>query len=334
MLGCGGMMGGAHVPRFKKNPDVEIVALCDTKMEIVEKFRAKHFADAQPAPALFTDPAQMYAQAKPNAVIIGTPHTLHYEQACQALDAGCHVFVEKPMVTSAEQAYDLAERAEKSGKVFVVGYNTSCTPELSYIRDAIRNKTFGKLELVVGYLSQNWKKLTAGSWRQKPELSGGGQAYDSGAHLMNSLCWSVESDIAEVFAFIDNCGTPVDINSSISIRFASGVMASIAIGGNCVSDGSHMVFIFENGRIEVDGWGGSWMNVFGPHGKIKYPQVTAKQQTANDNFVDAILGRAQPMTSARNGVVHTELMDAIYESARTGKPAKPKRRKPENTVRQ
>ena len=45
----------------------------------------------------------------------------------------------------------------------------------------------------------------------------------------------------------------------------------------------------------------------------------------NDNFIDAILGRAKPRTSATNGIIQCELMDAIYESARTGLPARPKR---------
>src|ERR1019366_3679989 len=109
-----------------------------------------------------------------------------------------------------------------------------------------------RLELVSGYLAQGWMKITAGSWRQDPKLSGGGQAYDSGAHILNSLCWSVESDIAEVFAFIDQHGTPVDINSSINLRFTNGAMANIVVSGNCPADGAAMHFMFENGRVVID----------------------------------------------------------------------------------
>jgi hypothetical protein len=59
---------------------------------------------------------------------------------------------------------------------------------------------------------------------------------------------------------------------------------------------------------------------------VKYPQITGEAQSPNDNFIDAILGRAEPKTSPGNGIVQSELMDAIYESACTGKPAKPKKK--------
>ena len=62
-----------------------------------------------------------------------------------------------------------------------------------------------------------------------PALSGGGMLYDSGAHVMNSLVWIVESDVAEVHAYVDNLDTRVDINGTINVRFANGVIAAIAI---------------------------------------------------------------------------------------------------------
>jgi scyllo-inositol 2-dehydrogenase (NADP+) len=62
----------------------------------------------------------MYAQAKPDAVTIVTPHTLHFEHGLQALEAGCHILMEKPMVTESSQAHDLAAAVEKAGKTFVV----------------------------------------------------------------------------------------------------------------------------------------------------------------------------------------------------------------------
>ena len=325
-LGCGGI-SRKHARGLKVNEDVEIVAGCDVSSEIVRKFLDSELAETDGEIGVFTDAAKMYGEAKPDAVVICTPHALHFEQGMQALEAGCHVLMEKPMVTSAEHAYRIKDKVEQTGKVFLVAFNTSYSPEFHYLREQIRAGTFGRLELVNGYLSQNWRSATAGRWRQEPAISGGGQAYDSGAHLLNSLCWSVEARVAEVFAFIDNCDVPVDINSSINIRFESGVFAAITIGGNCPGNGSHMVFLFDHGRVEIDGWGGGWISVFGHDGnRVKYPPITAPQLQPADNFIDAILGRDQPRTSPDNGIVHSELMDAIYESARTGLPAKPKAR--------
>jgi predicted dehydrogenase len=326
-LGCGGMMG-AHAQRLRDNPEVDIAGLCDVSEDIPRVFAAKHLAGTAHKPQLFRDPAEMYARLAPDAVLIGTPHTQHYAQGVQALAAGCHVFMEKPMVTSLEHAYALAAAVKKSGNVFVIGYNTPCSAEFSYLREIIRAGTFGRLELVSGFISQDWLRGTTGLWRQDPVLSGGGQAYDSGAHLFNSLCWSVESEVEEVFAYVDNHGTSVDINSVSSIKFASGVLANVTIGGNCPGGGSFMAFLFDGGRVEIDGWGAAWINVWKGDKKVTYPPITAEMgsPSPDDNFIDAILGRAEPRTSVENGIIQSQLMDAVYESQRTGRPARPKRR--------
>ena len=325
LVGCGGWQV-AHAQRLCKIAEAEIVALCDVSEEHTRSLVERGLGDPKPPPPFFEDAARMYEQVELDAVFIATPHTMHYEHCVAALEAGCHIFCEKPMVTRAEDAYALAEEVEKSGKILVVGYNTPCSPEFAYLRDVIRNETLGRLELVIGHLTQNWMRGTTGSWRQDPALSGGGQAYDSGAHLLNSLVWSVEADIAEVHALVDNHGTPVDINSTINIRFENGTFAAIAVSGNCPTNGAHMAFIFDRGKIEIDPWAGNWIDVYEGSVKVKYPPITGASQYPDDNFIDAVLGRAEPRTSPRNGIVQSELMDAIYESARTGQPAKPERR--------
>ena len=238
------------------------------------------------------------------------------------------VMLEKPMVTSSEDAYILADKVKETGLILTIGYNTPCSANFHYIREIVRNGYFGKLELVIGYITQNWKSATTGAWRQKKSLSGGGQAYDSGAHLLNSLCWTVETKVGEVYAYTDNMGTEVDINSSINIKFENGVLASMVISGNCPSPGgTHMALIFDNGRIEVDGWGGGWIRVWKGGEALNPPPITPEMSAGNpdDNFIDAILGRAEPRTNPMNGIIQSELMDLIYESAETKTPARPKR---------
>jgi len=321
IIGCGGM-GGAHAQRMKGMEEVEIAALCDLTEEIAGAFRQRHFGDAGKDIPIYAGSTRMYAGTKVDAVVIATPHTTHFGLGMEALDQGCHVFMEKPMVTSAPHAYELAAKVKETGKVFTIGYNTSCTPAFAYLREKIRTNAFGKLELVTGYLSQYWMKATVGAWRQDPALSGGGQAYDSGAHLLNSLVWSVESRPAGVFAFVDNHGTKVDINSVISIRFENGVMASICISGNCPAGAGPMSFLFENGRVDIDGWGGGWIDVF-VKGEPEHPELPQIDGTPDRNFVDTVLGRCEPKTSPLNGIFHTELMDAIYLAASTGQMVRP-----------
>jgi predicted dehydrogenase len=127
ILGCGGM-SGAHAQRYKSNADVEIVALCDVSVEVVEGYIERNLKDVEPRPQVFTDAALMYAEVKPDAVTIVTPHTMHFEHGMQALEAGCHVFMEKPMVTESSQAHLLAEAAQRSGKIWWWATTRRVTP--------------------------------------------------------------------------------------------------------------------------------------------------------------------------------------------------------------
>jgi len=322
ILGCGGM-SGAHAGRYKANPDVQIVALCDVSSEIVESYIERNLKGYEPKPQVFTDFDTMLAESGADAVTIVTPHTLHFEHGRKAIEAGKHVFMEKPMVTDSGDAAKLKEAVEKAGKILVIGYNTPCTPAFRWLREAIRSGRYGKLETVTGWQTQNWAKATIGTWRQNAALSGGGQMYDSGAHMFNSLVWSVESPIETVFAFADNLDTPVDINGTVNIRFQNGVLATMTIAGNCPADGAGMYYSFENARVDVDGWGGGWIKLFTGKGEEKVV-LEGETQSPNDNFVDAVLGRAEPQTSPLNGLIQSQLMDAIYQSAASGQPAKPK----------
>ncbi|MBN4073946.1 Gfo/Idh/MocA family oxidoreductase, partial [bacterium AH-315-E10] len=317
ILGTGGMAGG-HAQRVQAHSETELVALCDVAEDIVEGFIERNLADASQEIAIYTDTQEMFDKADLDIVLIASPHTLHFEHGMQALAAGCHIFMEKPMVTDTEQAYKLHKEAEKQDKIVIIGYNTPCSPAFEAIRNTIRDGSLGKLELVTGYLSQDWMKLTKGLWRQKPELSGGGQAYDSGAHLLNSLVWSVESNPRQVSTFIDNHGTPVDINSVINVRFDNNVMASITVSGNCPASSSFMSFIFEDGRIDVDGWCGTWIKAFKGNEEFDIIPEDAKETNPLDNLIDAIQGKDEARTSPQNGIYQSELMDAVYKSAETG----------------
>lgn len=322
ILGCGGM-SGAHAKRYKQHPEVEIVGLCDVTPEIVQGYIERNLADVEPKPQIFTDFETMLREVKPDAVTIVTPHTMHFEHGMTAVKHGVHIFMEKPMVTDSEQAKELKKAVEAASVIFVVGYNTPCTPSFRWLRDAIRSHKFGRLETVTGWQTQNWRQGTIGSWRQNPALSGGGQMYDSGAHMFNSLVWSVEVPIDTVFAFTDNLGTPVDINGTVNIRFQNGVLATMTIAGNCPASAAGMVYTFEKARVEIDGWSGTWVRLLGAGNKEEPIELEGETQTPNDNFIDAILGRAQPQTSPVNGLIQSQLMDAIYQSALSGAASHP-----------
>ncbi len=325
LLGCGGIQA-KHARTFRARPDATIAALCDVSDAAIDRLIERLDApDALKDAPRFTEPAAMYDALELDAVSIATPHTLHFDQAMQALGRGLHVLLEKPMVTQADHAHTLAAEVARRGKVLIVAYNTPCSAELAYIRTLLRSGELGQIELISGHLSQGWMKGTTGSWRQDPGLSGGGQAYDSGAHPLASMCWAVESPVEEVYALVDNHGTPVDINSAFTIRFANGAFAAISISGNCPTNGAHMAFMLTEGKIEFDPWGAAWVKVWKGKEERKTLPITGEAVTPAINFLDAIAGKNEPRSTATTGIILSELMDLIYESARTGQPARPRR---------
>jgi predicted dehydrogenase len=317
IVGCGGMAHW-HAQHLQEIPEARVTALCDPRPEQTAEFRKKYFAEA----AEYADFEAMLSRppARLDAVLLVTPHTLHYPQARAALAHGLHVLVEKPMVTSSEHAYDLWRLSRKQQRMLAIAIQAPYTPEyqaLARLRDA---GELGTPQIIQGWLAQGWKDGTAGSWRQDPALSGGGQMYDSGAHVFNALMWLMNSPVTEVACFNDCCGAPVDINGVVIMKFANGAMGSVAIGGN--SPGWDVSITLQTDRMVAN---------TGPHGgylemtrggKKFYPRVDTEDHPAAGtptlNFVRALLGREALIAPVRYGVLLSALMDAIYASAGSG----------------
>ncbi|MFW5776349.1 MAG: Gfo/Idh/MocA family protein [Spirochaetota bacterium] len=325
IIGCGGY-AGAHARRLSARPDVEIVALASRSASSIDRLVERRLSTYEPPPEHYTSLDELYANEALDAVIISTPHHLHFEQAMQAIESGCHVLIEKPMVTSLEEARRLVERARqerRSGRKLHLGvcYNPAFSPAMEHVRDAVATGSHGRLELVTAYLSQDWKRLTAGSWRQVPDESGGGQAMDSGAHLIHSLLSTAGAPAAELFAWSSTLRTPVDVNTIVSVRFENGVLATLTIGGDSPVDGTLMSLIFDGGRIDVDGWRGEWVRSFRPDTE---PCVLEglSEPSPDDNFIDAVLGKGELIVSEQDGLRVAAFMDALYRSIDSGAPTR------------
>jgi predicted dehydrogenase len=324
LVGCGGMANW-HAQQLKKVADCKVVALCDTVPAQTRQFKEKYFADAaeyESYEAMLAD-----AKLKLDAVCLVTPHTTHYPQAKAALEKGLHVLVEKPMVTSSDHAYDLWKTVKKSGRNLGITFQSPYTAEFGWLGAARDAGTLGKVQLISGWLSQGWMKGTAGKWRQEPKLSGGGQMYDSGAHLLNAFMWLLNSPVVEVGCFYDKCGAPVDINGVAIVKFQNGAMGSICIGGNCPVFRTEIQIQTDKLLIITDQYGGK-LEMKTVDGKNFYPRIDFDERpgagSPHHNFINAIHGREELRAPVRYGVLLSALMDAMYESAHSGKIVKVK----------
>lgn len=322
LVGCGGMANW-HAQQLKKIADCEVAALCDTVPAQTKSFKEKYFPEAVEYESYDT----MLAKEKLDGVVLVTPHTTHYPQAKAALQKGLHVLVEKPMVTSSEHAYDLWRTVNATGKLLGITFQSPYTPEFGWLAKARDEGKLGKVQLISGWMSQGWLKGTAGKWRQDPKLSGGGQMYDSGAHLLNAMMWLMNDPVVEVACFYDTCGAPVDINGVVAVKFQNGAMGSICIGGNCPVFRTEIQIQTDKMLIITDQYGGK-LEMKGRDNRTFYPAIEPDDQpaagTPHLNFVNAVLGKEPLRAPVRYGVLLSALMDAMYESGDTGKPVKVK----------
>ncbi len=330
IIGCGGYVRN-HVRAIQDHvKGFQLVGLCDTFRPNAERIMTE-FPDLAKALPVYEDHAALLKELEPEAVIISTPHTLHFRHCYDALSAGAHVMVEKPMVTNSDDARMLVRRAKQKNRMLNIAVQGTHTDTFAYARKLITDGTMGPLQLVTGVMAQGWRLGTMGKWRQDPALSGGGQLYDSTAHVLSSIVYLVDSPVKEAFCWADNVGTKVDINAVGTIRFANGCMATITSGGNCPSWKSHMMLQGANAFMEISPHGGSF-TVNGS--QLKAPIIAPpkswkiKTVTPAKNFYDSILGKDTPRCPGRLGVILSDLMDALYESVRIGGPARVTKKMP------
>ena len=316
IIGVGGMAQG-HVKRMAELPEVELAALVDISDKSLERTRERHGEAVANVPT-FHDYKEMLAEVKPDAVVIVTPHTLHFPMAMDGLDAGAHVLLEKPMVNTVGEAHALLQKIDETKKVVALGYQRHSMPHFRYIKEKIASGEFGNVQFINALQQQGWAKGTAGSWRQDPALSGGGQINDSGSHLLDIVLWTTGLAPANVAAFMDNRGTPVDINSALTIQFTSGAQGTISVVGDAAGWYEDITIWCDTGSFYVRNDGS--FQVQGTDGKMFTPDTSQMPEGSDvdTNFIQAVLGKEEVAAAPINGLRTIELTEAAWESGRAG----------------
>ena len=176
LIGVGGM-ARYHIRQIlKMQSTTRIVALCEPS-EAMALEAAKVFVDAGlPPPPNQPDWQKLIAEygAELDAVFIITPHALHHDQTRACLEAGIDVLLEKPMVMTAAEAHSLIETRDRTGRLLVVAFQGSLSPQVRLASRLLRANEFGRILSISGVVWQNWGPNTVNTWRQEPALSGGG----------------------------------------------------------------------------------------------------------------------------------------------------------------
>lgn len=257
MIGCGGM-ALYHLERMLKQQDTtQVTAVCEPSPGAYAK-AAKLFTDAGlEAPPNQPDWSRFLADFgnQLDTAFIISPHAYHYEQATACLEAGLDVLLEKPMVMNAAEARGLIEVRDRTGKLLVVAFPGSLSPQIRTAVEILRSGEMGSVLNINAMVWQNWNAGTAGSWRQQPEIAGGGFLFDTGAHMLNTVADLAGEDFVEVSAWMDNRGRPVDILAVLIGRLKSGTLVTMNACGESPNFGSDVRLFCTQGIVRVGIWG-------------------------------------------------------------------------------
>ena len=308
MIGTGGIAEW-HGRQLLELPEAEIVAIADTSGKSRETFVGKFgLANVRQ----YDRYEEMLAETELDAVVICSPHTLHYGQATDALNKGLHVLIEKPMTCSSLEAERLIDTAKRAGKILQVSYQRHFQPEFLYIKEAIASGVIGKLTSITASLYQEWLQATTGTWRQNPALSGGGFLMDSGSHIIDVLLWTTGLTPIEVKPQLHRHGSPVEIDTLTSIRFAEGPIAGLNLVGYAPCWHETYVFCGEEGGIFYDN-GRITLRRYREEAIV--PELPKQTTNQDKSFIDAILGRHDVAVSGEFAYKVVKFSEMVYQAA-------------------
>ncbi|MCY4019635.1 MAG: Gfo/Idh/MocA family oxidoreductase [Chloroflexi bacterium] len=315
LIGAGGM-ARRHLPLMIES-GAELRVICEPSsnnyevtVELLEELGA-------PPPPNEPDLASMlegHAEALDAAFIV-TPHNLHHDQAKMCMEAGLDVLLEKPMVINASEAVSLMETRDRTGKLLVVAFQGGLSPQIREAARLIQSGELGELLNVTGMVWQGWKEATVDTWRQIPEVAGGGFMFDTGAHMLNTLCTLVGEDFASVAAWTDNRGAPVDIDGVVMARLESGALVTINGCGDSIPGLDSEIFVALSGGVIRTGIYGERLLIRRAGETDLRPVDLPKMRGAWEQFAQVRAGEIENPCPPEVGLRMAKLWDAIVESA-------------------
>lgn len=315
IAGCG-RVARIHLSRLLARGGIEVVGLADPDPSAASSLAAS-VPGAASSP-VFSDHKELLARTSPDALAIFAPHRSHYRPAMDALQAGCHVFIEKPLSTNAQEASDIVGLARGRNRIVAVGHQYRLSPALIEARSRLRSGAIGPVRLVTATLSAPWlakHQDKADAWRLDPRLSGGGILADAGDHLLDALLWTSGQTASEVAAFQTKHVPGLDVVTAAAIRLVDGTLVSLGLSGVCTGSVFELTFFGESGRLRV-GDGLLW-SAMGANPEKSVP-LPPEGETIDGDFVGAIASGGAPCCPASEAVETVRLLEAIARSATGG----------------
>ncbi len=308
---CGaGQMGAAHVRHFSAVPDVTVVGVADA-----DEGRARAAAatvGATPCP----DINALLALGL-DAVVIAVPNRYHAEATINALEHGVHVFCEKPMATTVEDARRVLAVVERTGRLYQMGFNRRFSPVYAGAREILT----GGVTVFSCTIKMNDGDMRTPAWFTDPTMSGGFM-YDTAIHLLDMARWLL-GPVRDVRCLARSSCYPDQDDVIALLRFAGGALAAFSTCGHATWTppterielfGDHAAIVSEGFERLTYTPGLGEPVVTRDFGALPVAERLGYAQEAHA-FAQAV-GRGQPLgPTAEDACRAIELVDACYRSA-------------------
>ncbi len=340
IIGTGGI-SNSHMGGYKAIPDkCEVVAVCD-----LDENKVKNYAKNYGVPAYYTDFNEMFANEKIDAVSVCTWNSSHKPATIAALKAGCHVICEKPMAMNTAEAEEMLAVAKENNRILMVGFVRRFGNDADLIRQFSNGGTLGDLYYAKAtYLRRNG---CPGGWFGDKEYAGGGPLIDLGVHVIDLVRFLAGNPkpISAYGVTYNNLDPnragggqswvsttaghsfkhDVEDMAAAMIRFDNGLTLSVEASFklNLKNDRGEIELFGTKAGAKIDpqveffgDMNGRFVNIkpFGDSA-LSFDGLFAREI---DHFVECCFGNCECIAPAEDGVVLMKILDAIYESAKTG----------------
>ena len=268
-----------------------------------------------------------------DAVVVATVNKSLLPIARAALQSGKHVLCEKPLGRNAWEAKEMVETAQKANRVLKVGFNHRHHPALWRAQEMAQSGKIGPLMSIRAAYGHGGRPGYDQEWRGDPELAGGGELLDQGVHVIDLCRWFM-GDFVQVSGML---GTwfwqvaPLEDNGFALLRTAQGQVAQIHTSWTQWKNLFRFEIFGRDGFLLINGLGGSYGVETLTLGKRRpesgpplmetweFPGPDISWQAEWEEFKKAIQEGRQPLGNGHDGYQAARVIDAIYESSKTGR---------------
>jgi len=348
IIGCGGIAQGKHMPALAKIESIEMVAFCDL---IEERVVAAKNTYGTSESEVYTDYKEMLSKTDLDIVHVCTPNVSHAEISIAAMEAGCHVMCEKPMAKTTAEAKEMIEASKRTGKKLTIGYQNRFRKEVQYLHQLIEAGELGEIYNAKAHAIRRRAVPTWGVFLDE-EAQGGGPLIDIGTHALDMTLWMMDNyqpkyvvgntyhalsnmkdaanawgswdpekftveDSAFGFVVMEN-GATIYLESSWALNSRDegeakttlhGTKAGADMRNGLTINGEDRGVLYEK-EITTEVGGVDFYE-----GGADDPALIEAQ-----SWINAVKNDTEPVVKPKQALIVTEILEAIYESARTGEP--------------